>query len=104
MEQIQLIYVTVMNKNEAVSIARALVTEKLAACANIIPNITSIYIWEKSLNIDKEVLLLLKTKLSLVESAISRIKSLHSYEIPCIVSYESKSGNIDYLDWVRNSL
>lgn len=103
-EQIQFIYITVKDAIEAEKIARALVEERLVACGNILPGITSIYIWKNELQFDQEVLLFLKTKASLVERAIARAKELHSYEVPCIVSYEAKNGNLDYLDWIRNSL
>ncbi len=104
MEQIQFIYVTTKDMEEATKIARTLVTEHLAACANIVPGMTSIYLWENKLQEEGEVLLFLKSNVSLVEKCIQRIKELHSYEVPCIVCYESKNGNPDYLDWVRNSL
>ncbi|TGL57112.1 divalent-cation tolerance protein CutA [Leptospira ognonensis] len=104
MEQIQFIYITVKDTIEAERIARALVEERLVACANILPAVTSIYIWKNELQSDSEVLLFLKTKESLVDRAISRAKELHSYEVPCIVSYEAKNGNPDYLEWIRNSL
>jgi periplasmic divalent cation tolerance protein len=103
MEPVHLIYVTTSNLSEAEHIAKSLVEERLVACANIIHNITSIYIWENKLTQDKEILLLLKTKESLVDRSITRIKELHSYTIPCIVTYEAKKGNPDYLDWIRNS-
>jgi len=104
MEQIQFIYVTVKDMAEAEKIGRILVTEKLVACANLIPHITSIYLWKNALNVDQEVLLFLKTKSSLVEEVVARTKALHSYEVPCIVTYEAKNGNSDYLEWIRNSL
>jgi len=95
-----LIYITAGSLDEARAIGKELVSHRLAACANIIDNINSIYWWDGEIQDDREVILLAKTKQSLVPELIERVKSLHSYECPCIVSLPILDGNKPFLDWV----
>ncbi len=104
MKDLRFVYVTVGNSEEASLIAKKAVEDKFAACANILPQMTSFYFWEGKLQEDREVVLIFKTNESKLESLIRQIKELHSYEVPCIVSLPIDSGNPDYLDWLRNSL
>ena len=94
------VYITASDKAEALKIGRTLVEERLAACANVIDNMTSIYWWEGKIEDSAEVVLIAKTKQELVESLISRVKELHSYSCPCIVSWPISAGNPDYLHWI----
>ncbi len=93
------IYVTASDLDEARRIARIVIEEKLGACANIYP-ITSIYRWHGNIDEEDEYALLIKTKTELVGNATARIRSLHSYETPCIVSFKIDAGDQSYLDWV----
>lgn len=95
-----LIYVTVPSREEARKIADALVGERLAACANILGEMTSVYWWEGAMQEDKEVALILKTEEALVERLTARVKALHSYAVPCVVALPIKAGNPDYLAWI----
>ncbi len=95
-----LIYVTVPSREEARKIADALVGERLAACANILGETTSVYWWEGAVQEDKEVVLILKTEEALVERLTARVKALHSYTVPCVVALPIKAGNPDYLAWI----
>ena len=95
-----LIYVTVPSREEALKIAGALVGERLAACANILGEMTSVYWWEGAMQEDKEVALILKTEEALVERLTARVKALHSYAVPCVVALPIKAGNPDYLAWI----
>ena len=95
------VYITASDKAEALKIGRTLVEERLAACANVIDNMTSIYWWEGKIEESAEVVLIAKTKQELVESLISRVKELHSYSCPCIVSWPINAGNPDYLRWIE---
>ena len=97
---INLIYITTGNLEEARAIGRELVASRLAACANIIHDINSIYWWDGKIQDDREVLLIAKTKESLVPALIEKVKSMHSYECPCIVSLPILDGNKAFLDWV----
>jgi periplasmic divalent cation tolerance protein len=98
--KIQFIYVTVPNREEALQIAETVVTEKLAACANLVEGVTSLFEWEGTLCRETEVLLFLKTTEDRVETLTDRIKQLHSYDCPCIVSLPIDGGNPDFLNWV----
>ncbi len=93
---------TAANSEEAKKIARHLVHERLAACINIVPKITSIYEWKGEIVEDSEVLLIIKAAdFAKVEEAI---KQLHSYEVPEIISFEIDEGSREYLEWMRDVL
>lgn len=100
----KLIYVTTGSRAEAEHIAKTVVTEKLAACANIMDGVTSIYEWEDKLCRGKEAVLILKTSAERVDALIERIKQLHSYDCPCVVSLPIESGNPGFLSWVEESV
>lgn len=95
-----LLYVTCGSLAEAEEIARTVIGEKLAACANIIDGMKSIYRWEGRVEEGQEVLLLLKTQSARIEALGARVQDLHSFEIPCVVEVPLGSGNADYLDWI----
>lgn len=95
-----LIYVTCKNSSEAKRIGKIVVDEKLAACANIHPEIKSYYYWHGKAVWDKETVLILKTTDTKIEKIIKRVKELHSYTVPCILAFEIKKGNQDYLKWL----
>ena len=94
------VYITAGNMDEARSIAQELVSTRLAACANILDNMRSIYWWEGKIQEDREVVLIAKTRESLVPRLIEEVKSLHSYDCPCIVSLPISDGNKPCLDWI----
>lgn len=98
----RLIYITTRDEEEAKKIGRALVEEKLAACVNIHP-IKSIYRWEGEIVEESEMAMFVKTKAALVDEVIKRVKELHSYEVPCIVSLPIEKGCPDYLKWIKDS-
>ena len=95
-----IIYTTVPNLKEAKSICKVLVKERLVACANIFP-INSVYRWKGRIEQAKECAIVLKTRSNLVKSVINRVKGLHSYECPCILSFDIKDGNKAFLKWVE---
>jgi len=97
---VRLIYITTKNKEEAAGLARTLLTEKLVACVNIIDNITSFYWWDGKINEGAETLLIAKTKESLVDELIQKVKSIHSYDCPCVVSVPIDAGNPDFINWI----
>ena len=97
-----LIYITAGSLDEAKTIGKELVSSRLAACANIIDNINSVYWWEGEIQDDREVIVVAKTKASLVPELIDKVKSIHSYECPCIVSLPIIEGNWAFLDWIVN--
>jgi len=99
---VQMVYVTVSNRDEALTIAKSVVGERLAACANILDRVTSIYWWEDTLQEDTESVLILKTRRAWVDTLTTRIKALHSYDCPCVVALNIEDGNPDYLNWIIN--
>ena len=96
-------FVTCGNDREAKKIASTLVREKIIACANIVPGVTSVYRWKGKVEQDREWLLILKSKASLSKRLVERVRKLHSYEIPEVVTFSIVSGNPDYLKWLRDS-
>ena len=96
------VYVIAASEDEARKIGRALVEEKLAACANILP-VKSIYRWQGKIEEAAEAAMFLKTRSDLVDKVIERVKALHSYEVPCVVSLPIEKGNPDYLKWIGES-
>ena len=103
MTDVLVVFVTVGNGDEAASIARTLVEEKLVACVNIIPQIRSLYWWKGEVCDDQEVLLLMKTPNGTFDALQQRIRQLHSYEVPEIIAVAVKRGLPEYLQWVLQS-
>jgi periplasmic divalent cation tolerance protein len=102
MTEAMLVFTTLPNADKAADIGRALVEERLAACANLIPAIRSIYRWEGKLQDENEVLVLLKTRADNIERLKARILELHPYEVPEVLAVPVESGYQAYLDWLSN--
>lgn len=96
-----LVYVTTSGEGEAETIGRAVVEERLAACANIIPGMRSIYWWQGQIDRGDEAVLILKTRAELVARLTERVKALHSYTVPCVVALPIQAGNTAFLDWIE---
>lgn len=94
------VYVTAADEAEARKIARAVVEERLAACANLLGGIQSIYQWKGEICEDTETALVLKTSGSRKNELIARIRELHSYETPCIICLPIADGNPAFLNWL----
>ena len=88
----------------AKSIARTLVESKLAACVNIVPQITSIYSWKGEIVEDNEFLLIVKSKSEAYDKLESEIKELHSYEVPEIIAFDINKGLPEYLRWIEENV
>lgn len=95
-----LIYVTVSSLEEADTIARSVVADRLAACANVLPEIRSYFWWDGSVQSEREISLILKTREDLVQRLTAKIKQLHSYDCPCVVALPITEGNPDFLAWI----
>lgn len=95
-----IVFVTCESKEQAEQIAQAVVTEKLAACVNVLPGIRSCYVWERKLTWSDEVLLLIKTTRGRFEQLKTRVKALHTYEVPEIVGVHIDAASQHYLDWI----
>ena len=96
-----IIFVTAASNEEAATIGRALVEEGLAACANIIPQIRSIYRWKGEIWDERETLIMIKSREALFEKIRSRIRELHSYEVPEITAVQLEQGDAAYLQWIE---
>jgi len=95
-----MIYLTAKDESQAISIAEVLVSRKMVACANILPGALSVYEWKGRLFREKECVMVLKTRVSLVKAVEKHIRQMHSYECPCFVVYAISSGSRDYLKWL----
>jgi periplasmic divalent cation tolerance protein len=99
-EDVRLVYMTTPNQEEALKLARLLVEERLAACANVLGAVTSVYWWDGKLNEDGEVALIVKTRAALVDALTERVRAVHPYECPCVVALPIDGGNAAFLDWI----
>ena len=102
--QARIALTTAATPEEARRLARALVEERLAACATVIPGAESIYHWEGKLETAAETLLLLKTTSEKVEALEVRLKDLHSYQTPEFLVFEVERGSRAYLEWIEASV
>ena len=93
-------YVTCADREEAQTIARAMVEERLAACGNVLGGMRSVYRWQGRVEEAEEVVLILKTRAALLEPLTRRVKELHSYDCPCVAALPLAGGNPDYLQWL----
>jgi len=103
-ENLQVVLCTVPDHETAENIAGTLVTERLAACVNIVPGVTSIYRWEDAVEREQELLLFIKTSLAAWPLLEQRIRSLHPYELPEIIAVSVNNGQADYITWLKKSL
>jgi periplasmic divalent cation tolerance protein len=97
------VLVTCGSEEEALKIANALVIEHLAACANLVAPIRSIYRWEGKICDEKEWLLIVKTQMQRFEELEKKVKSLHSYSVPEIISLPITEGSSAYLNWIKEN-
>ncbi len=95
---------TVNNIDSARNISKILVEKKLAACVNIVPNLTSIYKWEGNMCEDTEYLLLIKSVKDKLDMLKNVIKLAHPYDVPEIIAIDIIDGDKGYLDWIDKSL
>lgn len=100
MDACRLIYITTPDTETAERIGAALVERRLAACANILPGVRSIYRWKGEVERAEEVVLLAKTRAELVDRLCEAVVELHPYECPCVVSVRIESGHPPFLRWI----
>ena len=94
------VYMTAGSLEEAKNIGQMLVEQNLAACVNLLENMTSIYKWEDKLEEGQEVVMIAKTRKTLMPKLIETVNSLHSYDCPCILELPIQGGNPDFLIWI----
>lgn len=100
MTPVRIVFCTIDSAEAARSLARRLVEDRLAACVNIIENVTSVYKWEGRIEEDAEHLLVIKTRDGRLRELMDRIGELHPYDVPEILSWPVEKGSKAYLNWV----
>ena len=98
------ILITTSIDEEAERIANKLLTQRKAACVNIIPKVRSLFWWKGELDSADEAVLIVKTKASLVDQIVSLVREAHSYEVPEVIALPLIGGNRDYLNWMSDEL
>ena len=98
-----IVFVTVPGAEDASRIGESLVSERLAACVNVVPGIESIYRWEGEVTRGAEWLLIIKTTSERFEEMERRVKALHVYTTPEVVAFKISRGSDDYLKWLREA-
>jgi periplasmic divalent cation tolerance protein len=101
---VRLVYMTAGSREEAETVAEALVDQRLAACVNIIDHMSSIYVWKGAVQRDSEVVLIAKTTTARVPDLVEAVKAVHSYECPCIVTLPIDGGHGPFLDWITQQV
>ena len=99
-EKLCLVYITSGSLEEAKKIGQILVEQNMVACVNLLENMTSIYKWEDKLDEDLEVVIIGKTRKSLMPKLIETVNSLHSYDCACILELPIQGGNPEFLKWI----
>ena len=98
------VYALFASAEEAERIGRTMVEERLAACVNILGPCRSIYRWKGEIEAADEVAAIFKTANTSADALITRIAKLHSYEMPCIVTWPIDKVLVGYADWVEESV
>ncbi len=99
-----IVFITASSEEEALKIADGLIDSKAAACVNIIPNIKSVFLWKGKKDAAYEHLLIVKTKEDKFNEVKAKVKELHSYEVPEIISIPIADGDKNYLNWIEGVL
>ena len=95
------VFITTSSYDEARKIADALVSQRKAACVNIVPKVNSLFRWKGKIEEAEESLMVVKTRAELFPDVASTVKSIHSYEVPEIIALPIVEGNADYLSWLK---
>lgn len=99
-----MVLVTAPDAGVAERLGRALVEERMAACVNVVPGVTSLYRWDGAVQKDAEVLMLIKTTVDGFDALRRRVLELHPYDAPEVIDIGVRDGDPGYLAWVRNSV
>ncbi len=103
MTSARVVLVTAPDMDTAERLAERLVDERLAACANLVPGVVSIYRWDEQVQRDDEVLIVLKTEQEQVDGLRERVVTLHPYDVPEVVVLPITDGHAPYLEWLTRS-
>jgi periplasmic divalent cation tolerance protein len=99
-ERAVFVYTTYPSLVEAERIGKAVLERRLAACVNILPGMISHYWWEGAIERGEEVVMIIKTRVSLAEQVRAAVKEMHSYAVPAILVLPIEGGEPAYLDWL----
>jgi periplasmic divalent cation tolerance protein len=102
--QVVLVLTTIAAEADGAALARTLVDERLAACVNVLPAMTSVYRWKGQLEQDREQQLIIKTTRDRLAALEARVRDLHSYELPEFLVIAAGGGSEAYLAWVEESV
>jgi len=101
--KMRVIFVTCGSEDQAAKIARTLVSERLAACVNIVGPIRSIYRWRDEVKDDAEYLLIIKTRALLYMKVETRVREMHTYDVPEVLAMNADRGSPPYIQWMLDS-
>ena len=104
MKNIKFFYITASNKKEAEQIVKKLLDKRLIACANVISHVNSYFVWKNKIQNSKEIIICGKTTPKNQKKIIKVVKSVHSYSVPCVIFFDIKNGNRDFLKWIKQSV
>lgn len=96
-----LVYMTAKDKQEAEKVGQAVIESRLAACVNIIDSMQSMFFWQGAVQKESEAVLIAKTKVGLVSELTRKVKSVHSYDCPCVLALPVIDGNPEFLEWIQ---
>ena len=99
-----LVYVTVKDEDEGLSIARKVVEKRLAACANLYPKIKSVFNYQNQTQTQDEAVVLLKTTVQAYDELERFIIEVHSYDDPCVLKLPIEGGANDFMSWIKNTV
>lgn len=99
----RVVLMTTPDRETAERLATMLVEERVAACANILPGVTSVYRWEGAVERDEEILVVLKTPVGRIDMLVDRAVELHPYDVPEVLALPVTEGHGPYVQWVRES-
>ena len=102
--QVVLVLTTIAAETDGAALARTLVDERLAACVNVLPAMTSVYRWKGQVEQDREQQVVIKTTRDLLAALDARLRELHSYELPEFLVIATGGGSEAYLQWVEESV
>ena len=103
-EAVVAVLTTAPDAEVADALATRLVEERLVACANVVPGVTSVYRWDDLVRRDTEVMIVFKTTAPALGRVKARISELHPYDVPEVLVFEVVDGAASYLDWVRGEV
>ncbi len=99
-----LLYITTANREEAISLSRELLSDRIVACTNIMEHVTSMYHWQGEVEHTPEVIVIAKTLRLYIERITERVKKQSSYSNPCILAVPVLGGSAEYIEWMKDEV